>query len=323
MAISKDNFNKFMKDVMDSIAGDAQLQQTIHNLVEDHFGFTLTIENTKKMDSPFSLSDVTSWFATKGGLPMVELRKKAAHYNIKVSSKLTKAQLKEEFLKLLNGSSGGGSGDILQTDDESSAEDTKSKKFTAADIEGWFAAKGGLKLDEIREKAKYYGVTYPPRASKTLLKKFFENHLKTNYQSDPDTPDSNDVQTTTPETPSVNVIKANKCMYVQQRGAVKGVNCSFIPKNGEHFCAKHINTPQAIKYIATESPEAIEYAQKMNNIKVKRNSQVGAWQIDGSNLIINSPKDKKVVAFITQDGDISKLLDDEHKKLAQDMGLSF
>lgn len=118
------------------------------------------------------------------------------------------------------------------------------------------------------------------------------------------------------------------CLYIGARGANKGLACGGKPKVGEAFCTKHINTAQAIQYKANDSPAARKAAQKAaesdsdsSKPPITRNKDLKLWVVDGGDLVVKSPKNPTVYAYITKSGEVKNQLPDTVRAMAEQLGL--
>lgn len=123
--------------------------------------------------------------------------------------------------------------------------------------------------------------------------------------------------------------KAVGCMYIGERGPNKGAACSNKPKPGENFCSKHANTQQAINYRANESPiaraaaqKAVESDSESSKPKITRNKEHKLWVVDGGNLVVKSPKNPTVYAYITKSGEVKNKVTETVKQMAEELGLA-
>ena len=119
-----------------------------------------------------------------------------------------------------------------------------------------------------------------------------------------------------------------QCLYVGTRKPNEGKQCTIKPKDGEEFCGKHANTQQALNYNANDSPIAKNASKKLSQEtdqepknKVVRDTKAKVWLIEGQNLVVKSPKNPTVYAYLTKKGTVNKKLNETAKVLAEELGL--
>jgi predicted DNA-binding WGR domain protein len=144
--------------------------------------------------------------------------------------------------------------------------------------------------------------------------------------SEPESPKKK-VKKGSPKTKSAST---GQCLYVGIRGPANGKQCEIKPKDGEEFCAKHANTQQALNYKANESPIAKKAGKKLSKEsaqqkgpKIVRNKDAQVWMVEGEILVVKSPKNPTVYAYLTKQGTVNKTLSKAVKTLAEELGLAF
>ena len=114
-----------------------------------------------------------------------------------------------------------------------------------------------------------------------------------------------------------------QCLYIFTRKDNGGKRCDIKPK-GEDYCAKHASTQQAINYKANESPVAKKKLESdvEQGPKIIRNAELKVWIVKGENLVVKSPKNHTVYAYLTTKGVISTKLTKAVRILAEKLGLN-
>ncbi len=128
--------------------------------------------------------------------------------------------------------------------------------------------------------------------------------------------------------PKTKSASTGQCLYVGTRGGNNGKQCEIKPKDGEEFCAKHATTQQALNYNANESPIAKKAGKKLSKEsapqkgpKIVRNKDAKVWVVEGEILVVKSPKNPTVYAYLTKKGTVNKKLSKAVKTLAEELGL--
>jgi hypothetical protein len=61
----------------------------------------------------------------------------------------------------------------------------------------------------------------------------------------------------------------------------------------------------------------------LSSIKIYRDDELKVWVVEGTNLIVDNPNSRKLIAFITSDRDVNKKCEAEHIKKANEIGLNY
>ena len=340
-------------------------------------------------DQPLTItqSDFDVWFSatTKGGMKMKELKETAKEFGMKTNSKTKKIDIKyflSHFIDLLSMQQ---KTDLRieecneecseEIDDEQSED--QALTITQSDFDMWFsvASKGGLKMTELRQKAREFGMDTNSKTKKDIklfmeelvipdeeeVEDEIEEEVEEPEQSEEEIDQNNEEEppeccfvytkgpqrgkkcTTKPKaggefcgkhkacksvssTPTSRA-PARQCLYVGTRGPTKDKQCAIKPKDGEDYCAKHTNTQQAINYKANESPAARKAKKQTPPIssaayKIIRNKNLKIWVVEGENLVVKSPKNPTVYAYLTKKNTLVEKVTNAVKILAEELGLS-
>jgi len=280
---------------------------------------------------------------SKGGLKVAEIREKAKEYGVNIKGITKKADLKTAFLEH--------AGQEFITIDQD-AEESNDESSTVLEC-GFIITKGPRKGERCTTKPKngeelcgkhknckpvsacssensqsvtdnvcqYVAVRGANKGQQCTVKpkntseNFCAKHAKTAQAKSFNSEDSSAKSTST---------STSVCRYVGTRGTNAGVVCNTSPKAGEEFCAKHSTTQQAINYMANESPVAKAVAEKDTTTStepvISRNKELKVWVVDG-NLVVRSPKNKKVYAYI-QENMVKNEITNTIRELAAEMGLT-
>ena len=263
--------------------------------------------------SDLTTDQVTIWFlpVAKGGLKMAELKEKAEAYGVNVKG-LKKDEIKNALMAMCSAN------EFLAEDndeDESEAESECQFVYTKG------PQKGSKCSTKPKDGADFCGKHKDCKAAKKASGETSE--------SEEETPAPKKAAKGKGKM-AIKPASSGKCLYVPTRGPQKGKQCDIKPKDGESFCAKHANTQQAVQYKANDSPAAKKAAKKASakeeeseapSVAVKRHKELKVWVIDGHNLVVKSPKNKMVTAYVTKKGTVSKTLNAAAKTLAEELGL--
>jgi len=240
------------------------------------------------------INDIEKMFApiSKGGLKLTELKESAKSLKINISGLTKKDDIKNAFLEHVGQ-------EFITIDNSEESDDSKGQ----LECEFIFT-KGPRKGDKCSTK---------PKNGESLCGK---------HKSCKNTPESSNNDS---EDDTKNVHK--KCLYVGTRGLNNGKTCESYCKNNDNFCSKHINSTQAINYIANESPSAKKLAKNdsdseaENKPKIIRNAELKVWVVENGNLVVKSPKNPVVYGFISPDGILNNKITNVQRELAKEMGL--
>lgn len=252
-------------------------------------------EESVSDSSELSKDQVLIWCLPpgKGGLKLSELKEKAEEFGID-SKGLKKTDLKEALFALCEGES--------EEDEESDAEDetfacymeadgAKGKKFWSCKVEGCelttsFGSVGKDGKDTTRELASNEKAI--AQANKLVQQKVAKGYeeVKANKKK------------------ALGKVKSSisgKCHYKNRDGK----ECTIKPKGSAKFCAKH-STGQ----------------KKSNNTPaIYRDKKAKVWMVEGEKLIVKSPNNPTVYAFLTKKGEVNKKLTKALKNQATKLGL--
>lgn len=195
---------------------------------------------------------------------------------------------------------------VVDEEDEGGEEDTPT--VTREEIDEWFATtkKGGLGLAELREKAREYGLELDSKCKKSEIQEAFESLLVDEEEGDEEEaqptpkPTAEDIESWC-RPPGKDGLKLAE---LKAKAEELGVDLGETTKRSE------------IKALLLESCE------EAPKIVVRRNKDLKCWYVEGTSLIIQSPKSKVVLGYITKGGERREKLTKAMKDLAEERGLS-
>ena len=234
--ININDVNNFVTTLWSKISKSkkTEMEAAILEYASDCFGVDYTPTSDAENEAvsekeTFTNADVEAWFAapSKGGLKMSDIKAKAKDLGIDLAGAAKKADIKERFMNMAVDDEEAKLLKVIDTSIETGTE-----TFTKAEVEEWFAvpSKGGLKMSEIKAKAKELGIDLAGTTKKADIKALFEASATCEEVS---------------EDVSEDAEESAECSYVFTKGDHKGEQCTVKPKGGEHYCGKHKNCKAA------------------------------------------------------------------------------